>query len=132
MTHIIHRMFTLTRNKEAAGKNNFLVKQKQNQQFVRRNGDEETMNCNRHVITNDTGFRLLTCHHFNTASQFTLNRVQCSRNVWLSIFANVAKKYTSSMELSPLQLKSAVQLVRKFAAFYGTAKFITAFPTAYD
>jgi len=37
-------MFTLTRNKEAAGsdKNNFLVKQKQIPQSVRRNGDEET------------------------------------------------------------------------------------------
>jgi hypothetical protein len=48
------------------------------------------------------------------------------------MFATVAKKYTSSVELSLLPLKSAVQLVRKFLAFYGTPKFINFFPTAYD
>ena len=59
----------MTRNKEPAGsdKNNFLVEQKQIQQFVRPNGDE-TKNCKRHVITNDVDVRILACHHFNTAS----------------------------------------------------------------
>lgn len=70
LTHIIQMMFTMARNKEAAGsdKNNFYVEQKQIQHFVGHNGDEETKNCNRHVITNEIDVRILTRHHFNTAS----------------------------------------------------------------